>query len=283
LHWFNRNHMAGSQKNIRAHYDLGNDLFALMLDQRMMYSAALFTDHDKDLERAAQRKNQRLIDQLDLKADDHLLEIGTGWGGFAIQAAQTTGCHVTTTTISEQQYQWAKQRIDSLNLGHRITLLKQDYRQLTGQFSKLVSIEMIEAVGHQYFDTFFKICRQRLASGGRMVLQSITIRDDLYQSALGTVDFIQRYIFPGGCLPSKQVLNQQFAQQGFDIIDSHAIGQHYRQTLVCWRQRFIEQLTAVRQLGYSESFIRMWLFYLCYCEAGFAEQTIDNVQITAQC
>ncbi|MBF4991784.1 cyclopropane-fatty-acyl-phospholipid synthase family protein [Methylophilus sp. QUAN] len=280
FHWLNSNSEAGSQKNIAAHYDLGNDLFKLFLDPSMMYSSAIFDTEATTLQAASARKLQVICDKLQLTAHDHVLEIGTGWGGFAIYAAKHYGCRVTTTTISEQQYVLAKAHIAAEGLQAQITLLKQDYRQLQGQYDKLVSIEMIEAVGHQYYDTYFSKVSQLLKPDGVALIQAITIADQRYDSAIRSVDFIQRYIFPGSNIPSNTAMLASMTRSSdLRLVDLQDIGLHYATTLRHWRENFFANIEAVRKLGYSEVFIRMWDFYLSYCEGGFAECALGDVHL----
>lgn len=280
FHWFNRNTKEGSRKNISAHYDLGNDFFHLFLDNTMMYSAAIYPAPDAPLADASVYKLQRVCEKLQLTPDDHLLEIGTGWGGMAIYAARHYGCRVTTTTISQEQRDYALAKVVEAGLSDRITVLFDDYRDLRGQFSKLVSIEMIEAVGHEHYDQYFSACSRLLAPDGLMLLQAITIADQRYDMARKTVDFIQRYIFPGGSLPSIAVISD-FAKRKTDmnILHIEDIGAHYAQTLKHWREAFNAKLEAVRALGFDDRFIRMWEFYLCYCEGGFVERSIGTAQV----
>lgn len=280
FHWLNSNSEAGSQKNIAAHYDLGNELFKLFLDPTMMYSSAIFEAGTISLQAASERKLQVICEKLDLKPDDHVIEIGTGWGGLAMYAAKHYGCHVTTTTISEQQYTLAKERVAAEGLQDRITLLKQDYRHLQGQYDKLVSIEMIEAVGHQYHDTYFNKVSQLLKPDGVALIQAITIADQRYESAIRSVDFIQRYIFPGSNIPSNTaMLTSMTRASDLRLVDLQDIGLHYATTLRHWRENFFANIEAVRALGYSEAFIRMWDFYLSYCEGGFAECALGDVHL----
>ncbi len=282
FHWLNRNTRSGSRRNIAAHYDLGNDFYKLWLDPLMMYSAAWYGGPEATLEEAAVAKLDRICAKLDLAPTDRVVEIGTGWGGFAIHAASNYGCHVTTTTISEQQYRYARRRVEEEGLGDRITLLKSDYRDLDGQFDKLVSIEMIEAVGHEYLDTFFRKCGSLLKPDGEMLLQAITIADQRYDSARTTVDFIKRYIFPGGFLPSVTVMADSMTNvSDMRMIGLEDIGLHYARTLSHWRRRFFERIDDVRRQGFADDFIRMWEFYLCYCEGAFLERAIGNVQLHA--
>jgi cyclopropane-fatty-acyl-phospholipid synthase len=279
-HWFNRNTRKGSQENIAAHYDLGNDFFRLFLDPTMMYSSAIFSDSAMTLEAASEAKLDELCQQLELQPDDHLLEIGTGWGGMAIHAAKYFGCHVTTTTISKEQYEHACARVKSEGLEDKITLLCEDYRNLTGQYDKLVSIEMIEAVGHEFYQSYFQMCTDLLKPDGKMVIQAITVADQRYKSARDEVDFIKRYIFPGGCLPSIAVMAGHIARDtDMQIVHLRDITEDYATTLEHWRERFLANLDAVRGMGFSEEFLRMWEFYLCYCEGGFRERIIGTVQL----
>ena len=280
LHWAARNTRSGSRRNIQAHYDLGNDFFKLFLDPTMMYSSAIFEHEGMSLEAASIAKLDRICRKLDLKPEDHVMEIGTGWGGFALHAARHYGCHVTTTTISPSQHDVARERVAAAGLNERITLLQKDYRDLTGQYDRLVSIEMIEAVGHQYYDTFFRKCSELLKPEGAMLLQAITIADQRYEAAKKSVDFIQRYIFPGSCIPSVAAMTGAVARAtDMRLTDLKDIGPDYAVTLRCWRKNFFANLEQVRALGYPESFIRMWEFYLCYCEAGFIERVISDVQL----
>ena len=279
-HRFNRNTYKGSQLNIAAHYDLGNEFFQLFLDPTMMYSSALFSDKSASLEVASETKLDELCQQLELKPGDHLLEIGTGWGGMAIHAAKNFGCRVTTTTISQEQYDFASARVSEEGLEGQITLLCEDYRNLTGEYDKLVSVEMIEAVGHDFYQNYFRMCSGLLKPNGKMVIQAITMADQRYKEARDSVDFIKRYIFPGGCLPSVAVMAQHIARDtDMQIVHLRDITNDYAETLAHWRQRFLANLEAVRGMGFSEEFVRMWDFYLCYCEGGFRERVISTVQL----
>ncbi|NIY90954.1 SAM-dependent methyltransferase [Vibrio diazotrophicus] len=282
-HWFKRNSIDQAKENIEAHYDLGNELYKTFLDKRMLYSSALYSSPNDTLEQAQINKMERLCQQLELKPSDHVIEIGTGWGAMAIYMAQTYGCHVTTTTISEEQYSYAKEQIERAGLGDRVTLLKQDYRLLEGQYDKLVSIEMIEAVGKQYLKSYIKKCQSLLKLKGLMAIQAITIADQRYDYYSNNVDFIQKYIFPGGFLPSVTVLTQT-ATQHSDLItrDIFDLGLDYAQTLKDWRLRFEQSLEQVSLLGYDERFIRMWRYYFCYCEGGFNARTISTIHMTLQ-
>jgi len=280
LHAAARNTRDGSRRNIVAHYDVGNDFFALFLDPTMMYSSAVFERPAMSLQEASLAKLDRVCRKLALRPGDRVLEIGTGWGGFALHAARQYGCHVTTTTISREQHAWARQRIDAAGLGDRITLLADDYRDLTGTYDKLVSIEMIEAVGHQYFDTFFRVCSDRLRPGGTMVLQAITIADQQYEAARDSVDFIKRHIFPGCCIPSIAAIAAAVARASqLRIVGVEDIGAHYATTLAHWRANLLRNASAARALGHDDAFLRMWEFYFSYCEGGFAEGALGDAQI----
>ena len=280
LHWLNRNTRKGSQKNIAAHYDLGNDLFEQFLDPTMMYSAAQFLTDEDSLEQAQLNKLLRICQKLALKPTDHLLEIGTGWGSMALYAAQHYGCKVTTTTLSKEQYAFTAQRIDALGLQDQVTLLLKDYRDLTGQYDKLVSIEMIEAVGHRFLPTYFKQCAHLLKSNGLMLLQAITIREQRYEQARNSVDFIQRYIFPGGALPCVQKMLEIVSRDtDMNLLHMEDFGLHYARTLRLWRENFRRAQGRLSELGYDDYFLRLWEFYLCYCEGGFMERTIGTAQL----
>ncbi|MGK2924386.1 MAG: class I SAM-dependent methyltransferase [Lysobacterales bacterium] len=280
FHWVNRNTHEGARRNIAAHYDLGNDFFALWLDQSMMYSSAIFERPDTSLHEAQLARLDHVCRKLHLGPDDHVLEIGTGWGGFALHAARHYGCRVTTTTISTEQFEFARQCVADAGLQDRITLLLEDFRDLQGQYDKLVSIEMIEAVGHDLFIPYFRKCSALLKPDGSMLIQAITIADQRYAEYRKTIDFIQRYIFPGSGLPSSAVMTDAVARHtDLRLLDLEDIGLHYAVTLRRWHENFHARLDEVRRLGYSESFIRMWEYYLCYCEGAFLERAISDVQI----
>ena len=280
LHWINRNTRKGSQKNIAAHYDLGNEMFEQFLDPTMMYSAAQFLTADDTLEQAQLNKLQRICQKLDLKPTDHLLEIGTGWGSMALYAAQHYGCKVTTTTLSKEQFDYTQARIDALGLQEQVTLLLEDYRDLTGQYDKLVSIEMIEAVGHHFLPSYFKQCSQLLKPHGLMLLQAITIREQRYEQAKSSVDFIQRYIFPGGALPSVQKMLEIVGKDtDMNLMHMEDFGLHYAKTLRLWHENFRRAHGRLTELGYDDYFLRLWEFYLCYCEGGFLERSIGTAQL----
>ncbi|ENF8747480.1 class I SAM-dependent methyltransferase [Vibrio fluvialis] len=282
-HWLKRNSIVRAKQNIEAHYDLGNDLYQTFLDERMLYSSALYLSTSDSLEQAQIQKMDRLCQQLQLTANDHVIEIGTGWGAMAIYMAQHYGCKVTTTTISEEQFAYADAEIARLGLEEQITLLKQDYRLLEGQFDKLVSIEMIEAVGKAYLQSYIEKCQSLLKPGGLMAIQAITIADQRYDYYSNNVDFIQKYIFPGGFLPSITVLTQMATRHtDFIVRDVFDIGMDYAKTLADWRLRFEAALNTVQALGYDERFVRMWRYYLCYCEGGFNARTISTIHMTLQ-
>ncbi|MGY8771508.1 MAG: class I SAM-dependent methyltransferase [Pirellulales bacterium] len=279
-HWLKKNTRLGSARNISEHYDLGNDFYRLFLDDTMSYSCGIFEQNTSTMLDASLTKLKTVCQKLDLNPSDHLLEIGTGWGGLAVFAAKNYGCQVTTTTISVEQYKVALERVEKAGLASQVTVLLCDYRDLEGKFDKLVSIEMIEAVGHQYFDTFFKKCHDLLQNNGMMLLQGILIKEQRYKQYLRNVDFIRKYIFPGGCLPSVTALMQSVSNSSdFRLLHSEDIASHYAQTMRCWQQEFNKNLPQVRELGYSETFIRMWNYYLCYCEAAFEERQCNTVQM----
>ncbi|PLY44805.1 SAM-dependent methyltransferase [Lelliottia sp. F153] len=282
-HWMRRNHRQQARENIAAHYDLGNTFYAQFLDEELLYSSALFTSPDQDLTAAQQAKMARLCDQLSLTPDDHLLEIGTGWGAMAEFAARHYGCRVTTTTLSYEQFCWAQARINRAGLQDKVQVLLCDYRDLTGEYDKLVSVEMIEAVGKTFLPEFFRTCQARLRPGGKMALQAITIQDQRYRDYSKSVDFIQRYIFPGGFLPSITAMNELMTRHtDFVVRNLFDMGPDYARTLTHWRTRFLHAWQEIEKLGFDERFRRMWLYYLGYCEAGFNARTISVVQLTAE-
>lgn len=275
-----RNTMEGSRRNIGDHYDLGNDFFRLMLDESMTYSAAFFERADSTLYDASMAKIDRMCRKLALSPRDHLIEVGTGWGSLAIHAAQRYGCRVTTTTISRQQYQVARERIDAAGLGDRITLLFEDYRNLKGAFDKLVSVEMIEAVGREFLGEYFRTCCRLLRPEGLMAIQAIVMAEHRYEQYLRTPDFIQRYVFPGSHIPAVSALMTATSREtDLTLLQLEDITAHYARTLREWRARFEQNLAAVRALGYPERFVRLWRYYLCYCEAGFEERNVMDVQM----
>ncbi|MDI6451222.1 cyclopropane-fatty-acyl-phospholipid synthase family protein [Anaerobaca lacustris] len=280
FHWLRRNTRTGSRANIHAHYDLGNDFYSLFLDETMTYSCGIFESPSSTLAEASIEKYDRICRKLHLNPADHVIEIGCGWGGFAIHAAGQYGCRVTGTTISQQQYDWATRRVEELGLADRVQILYQDYRDLDGVYDKLVSIEMIEAVGHQYLGRFLLCCSKLLKPDGLMGLQAITILDQQYAQHTRTVDFIKRYIFPGSCLVSVTALCQA-ATRDTDLRAVHLedITCQYAETLRRWRKAFFERLDKVKSLGFDDAFVRMWEFYLAYCEGAFEERYIGDVQM----
>lgn len=278
-YWLARNTRSGSRRNIGAHYDLGNEFFQLFLDPGMMYSSAIFDDTGMTLADAQTARLEETCRRLQLKASDHVLEIGTGWGGFALHTAKNFGCRVTTTTISENQFSYARQRVVAAGLSDRVTVLQQDYRDLTGTYDKLVSLEMIEAVGPQYYDQYFATCARLLNANGRILLQAIVMPEQRYPQYLKSVDFIQKYIFPGGCLPSVTAMQNSMTRSSrLRLLSIDDFAEGYARTLREWRRRFLERKEDVRQLGYSERFIRMWDYYLTYCEGAFEERAVGVVQ-----
>ncbi len=275
-----RNTRARSRAGISAHYDLGNQLFSRMLDGTMMYSCAVFEHPAMSLEEASLAKLELVCEKLELGPDDRLLEIGTGWGGLAVYAASTRGCHVTTTTISREQHEYTIARVRAAGLEGRVTVLLEDYRDLRGRYDKLVSIEMIEAVGWQHIGTFFAKCSSLLEADGCMLLQAITIDDRAYEVEKASKSFIKTHIFPGGCLPSLEVITRALARRtDMQTVGLEDITPHYVRTLRHWRERFIGAARELEELGYDERFQRIWELYLAYCEGGFAERRIGNVQL----
>ncbi len=278
-HALRANSRRGSRRNIHAHYDLGNAFYALFLDETMTYSCAIFPDPATTLHEASVHKLDLVCRKLGLRPNHRVLEIGTGWGSFAIHAARHYGCRVTTTTISAAQRQLAIERVRAADLSDRIEVLGVDYRDLEGAFDRLVSIEMIEAVGHSNLRGYFRGCADRLRPDGAMLLQAITMPDRDYQEYLGSADFIQRYIFPGSSLPSLGSITSAVAHSDLRIDHVESIGRHYGETLRRWRAVFTSRLPEVRALGFDERFVRLWTYYLCYCEAGFEENYVDDLQI----
>jgi len=280
--WARRNTVEGSRRNIHEHYDLGNDFFATFLDESMMYSAAYYPRPDSTLAEASVEKLHRVCRKLDLNPDDHVLEIGSGWGGFAILAARDYGCRVTTITISEEQYAFAMERIVAEGLQDRIDLRLCDYRDIDGQYDKLVSIEMIEAVGADHLETFARVCSDRLKPDGRMLLQAIVIDDRVYDQAVKSVDFIKKYIFPGSFIPSLHVIQEAMkTRTDLRLLHVEDIGDHYARTLSDWHDRFVGASDKIQAMGFDESFVRRWRFYFKYCEGGFTERRIGVQQIVA--
>lgn len=281
LFHFNRsNSLKGARENIAAHYDLNNDFFRLFLDPTMTYSSAYFKTEGMTLQQAQQAKYERLCAQLKLRPSDHVLEIGSGWGGNAIYMAGKYGCRVTTVTISEEQYQFAKERIAAEHLSDKIEVQLTDYRNLQGQFDKIVSIEMLEAVGHSFLELYFKKCHELLKKDGLLALQVITCPDSRYESLRKGVDWIQKHIFPGSLLPSVAAINRAINNAGdLTLVDLKEMGTHYAQTLASWREAFNNKLDDVRKLNFDETFIRKWNYYLSYCEAAFAMRNIYVMQM----
>ncbi|HEV7163195.1 MAG TPA: cyclopropane-fatty-acyl-phospholipid synthase family protein [Solirubrobacteraceae bacterium] len=280
LRWLVRNTPVRARKRIEAHYDLGNELFSLFLDPTMMYSCAVFEQPQVTLEEASLAKLERVCAKLELSPSDHVLEIGTGWGGFAVYAASRYGCRVTTTTISREQHAYASERVREAGLGDRVTVLLQDYRELEGSYDKLVSIEMIEAVGWQYFPTFFRRCSELVRDDGAMLLQAITIEDSAYEVEKAGRSFINTHVFPGGCLPSLEIISRTVARvSDFREVHLEDITAHYATTLERWRERFLAAGERVSELGYDERFRRLWELYLSYCEGGFRERRIQDIQL----
>ncbi len=278
--FINRNTRIGSRRNIAAHYDLGNELFALFLDETMTYSCGIFDTTETSLREASIAKLDRICQKLRLGPGDHVLETGTGWGSFAIHAAKHYGCRVTTTTISAQQHEIARDRIDRAGLSNQITLLLEDYRDLKGEYDKLVSIEMIEAVGHRFLDTYMGACSRLLRPDGQMLLQVISMPDQRYREYLRTIDFIRKHVFPGSCCPSLGAVAGSVARAtNMRCVQYEDMTPHYVTTLEHWQRRFDDQIEQVRALGYTERFIRLWNYYLSYCRAGFAERYIGVGQM----
>ncbi len=274
-HAARRNTRAGSRRNIAAHYDIGNDFFRLFLSHDLMYSAAMWQGGGDTLEAASVRKLETICRRLQLKPCDHVLEIGTGWGGFALYAARQYGCRVTTTTLSREQHAYAAARVAEAGLGGRVEVLLEDYRDLEGRYDKLVSIEMIEAVGAAYLDTYFAAIDRLMKPDGLALLQAITIEDHRYLAALRAVDFIKRHVFPGSFIPSvSAMLAAKTRVSELGLVALEDFGDSYARTLAAWRERFTARLPEVRALGFDERFIRLWEFYLAYCEGGFRERSI---------
>lgn len=280
LHALRRNTRRGALANIEAHYDIGNEFFRLVLDETMSYSCAVFESPCEPLESASLRKINLACRKLDLSPSDHLLEIGTGWGALAIHAAQRYGCRVTTTTVSREQFRLARRRVREAGLARRVEVILRDYRDLEGRYDKIVSIEMVEAVGHEFLPAYFSTCSGLLADDGLMLLQAILMAEHRYESYKRSADFIQRYVFPGSCLLSMAAISRAVAE-GTDMRMIHLedLAPHYPETLRRWRANFRARQPEIQALGYSEGFARVWEFYLSYCEAGFEERLIGNVQL----
>ena len=277
--WMRKNSKKKAKQNIAAHYDLSNDFFSSFLDETMAYSSGIFLNDEQSLHQASEQKFKHICDRLQLTSKDHLLEIGTGWGGLAIYAAKQYGCRVTTTTLSHEQFLYAKAWVKREGLENIITLLLKDYRELEGQFDKLVSVEMIEAVGAKYYSAYFSKCNALLNRDGLMLIQAITISDQRYQRSVNSLDFIKCYIFPGGQLPSNSVISKHIAKDtDMQLVGMEDITLDYAQTLMHWRKRFFDKLDAVKEMGIDDTFIRMWEYYLCFCEGGFRERVIHTGQ-----
>jgi cyclopropane-fatty-acyl-phospholipid synthase len=280
FHWLHGNSETGSERNIGAHYDLGNDFYRLMLDETMAYSCGIFRDETTTLAEASRAKFDAVCKALALEPADHLLEIGTGWGGLAIHAARNYGCRVTTTTISRAQHDYAREQIERAGLADRVTLLFEDYRNLSGQYDKLASVEMVEAVGAPYLDTYLAKCATLLRNTGAMLLQAITIQDQHYHAQLRSINFIQRYVFPGSFIPSISAITDSLRRvTDLKVFHLQDIGPHYARTLALWRKNFFEHIATVRKLGFNNDFVRLWEFYLCSCEGAFAERALGDAQI----
>ncbi len=283
-HYLRPNSRRGSRLNIAAHYDLSNDFYRLWLDDSMTYSAGIYESDDTPLTDAQRRKLDQMCRLVGLTGSDHLLEIGTGWGSLAMHAAREYGCRVTTTTISQNQFDEARRRVQQAHLNDRITVLQSDYRDLSGQYDKLISVEMIEAIGHRQVPRFVDACQSLVRPGGRVAIQAITMNEGTYRAYRHSVDFIKRYIFPGSCLISLDRLRNLVARQtNFVEVACHDLTSDYARTLADWRQRFHYAIDDVRQLGFGDTFTRMWDFYLAYCEGGFRARYIGDIQIAWQC
>jgi len=280
-HFRRANSLDGSKKNISEHYDLNNGFFALWLDPSMTYSSAYFEKENLSLEEAQAAKYERLCRMLRLKPEHHVLEIGSGWGANAVHIASKYGCKVTSITISEEQHRYALERVEKAGLGDRVKILLQDYRKLEGQFDRIVSVEMLEAVGEEFLDVYFKKCDELLTRDGFLALQVITCPDSRYESLRTGVDWIQKHIFPGSLLPSVGRINQAVNKAGdLTLIDLKDLGRHYARTLAAWRDVFNAKKTEAAALGFDERFARKWNYYLCYCEAAFAMRNINVMQLT---
>jgi len=279
-HTTRKNTIGGSRRNISEHYDLGNDFYSLFLDKTMTYSSGIFRTPGTSLEEAQVEKYDRLCRTLDLRSSDHLLEIGSGWGGMAVHAAKNYGCKVTTVTISEEQFKYSRERIHDAGLEHLIDIRLEDYRLITGSFDKIVSIEMLEAVGHEYIPGYFAKCNQLLKPNGAMAIQVITSQDKRYQEFRTSVDFIQKHIFPGSQTPSVGYIQQCVNREtDWNLHDVKDLGLDYARTLRLWFDAFNEKLTEVKKLGMNETFIRKWNYYLQYCEAAFSTTHISVKQL----
>lgn len=281
-HYFRGNSRKGSKKNIEAHYDLGNNFYKLWLDPTMTYSAAIFKNADESLEQAQKNKYQRIIDTLQPKSSDHILEVGCGWGAFATMAATQTGCKVTCLTLSQEQHQYATELVRKMGLESQVTIKICDYRDEVGTYDHIVSIEMIEAVGEEYWEQYFNMIETKLRPGGKAMLQSIYIVDDLFDNYRKSTDFIQQYIFPGGMVLAPQVFEKYSVKNNLEIKDFYKFGLDYAQTLNMWRKEFKEKYAQVKHIGFDDAFLKIWDFYYTYCEAGFLSRRIDVAQIVLE-
>ncbi|MFB6347084.1 MAG: class I SAM-dependent methyltransferase [bacterium] len=281
-HWSKENTVEGSRENIEAHYDIGNDFYQLFLDRTMTYSSAYFAEPEQSLYQAQQVKLERLARKLNINPGDKVLEIGTGWGGLTSFLAENFDCQVTTTTISQEQYNWTVERIEKSDYRENVSVLKKDYRELSGDFDRIVSVEMLEAVGEEYLPVFFETLDDLLTSDGRVVLQTIHIRDQFYDDYRNNVDFIQRYIFPGGHLPSVGKVSEVLSDTNLTLTDLEEMGEHYVKTLEKWKNRLLDKSRQIEELGYDEDFLRLWEYYFCYCQAGFRTGLIGNSQLTLE-
>ena len=280
VHALRRNTTSGARRNIAAHYDMGNTFFRLFLSEDLMYSSASFEREDDTLEAASTRKLETICRKLQLREGDRVLEIGTGWGGFALHVAREHRCHVTTTTLSREQYELARERVAEAGLQDRVTVFMRDFRQLDGTYDKLASIEMVEAIGPENLRRYFACIGERLTPQGLALVQAITIEDHRYEQAVRSVDFIKRHVFPGSFIPSiAAMMSAKTAASDLALLDLEDMGLSYARTLQAWRERFLDRLPQVRALGFDERFIRMWEFYLAYCEGGFRERSIGVAQM----
>lgn len=280
-HYINKNTIRGSKKNIKAHYDVSNDFYRLWLDRTMTYSSAVFNG-EENLEEAQLNKYQKICENINLKSGDRLLEIGTGWGGFAFYAVKNFGCHITTTTISDEQFVYVKNKIAADGLGDKIDLMLTDYRKLSGEYDKIVSIEMMEALGHEYVPIFIAKCNSLLSVGGKAFLQFITYPDQDYEAYLKNTGFIKKYIFPGGELLSLNQVKKELANNKLKINNIESIGKDYAKTLSIWKNNFLTKKKEIQALGFSEEVCRMWLYYFVYCEVGFETAYIDDIQMVIE-
>ena len=280
IHWSKQNTLKGSKQNILAHYDLSNDFYKLWLDPTMTYSCGYFNNDSVSLEQASIEKIDRICRKLKLNENDHILEIGTGWGSFSLYAAKQYGCTIDTVTISDAQYEYASRKIESSGLGSKINIFNKDYRKIEGQYDKIVSIEMIEAVGHQFIPQYFSKISSLLKEDGLLVIQGITYNDQNFEQYKNSVDFIKKYIFPGSCLISVAQISDVIKEYtDLAIVDMEDITKHYAETLNRWKVNFMKVTPEVKRMGFSEAFIKMWEFYFVFCEAGFLERNIGDIQL----